>query len=290
MLRHTLSRAWYATERVASATPRLVTRGAYSLASPRFLESHMGPGSVPARIPEPRRTECEPRWPQTLGFALADLFFLPLYPRAGHGLPVGPARHQAGKHPSSPTQHARNFFGRSNANAVPLESSAQTAHLRDLNRRSPEKVVTLYESGAVAATEANLGEYLKALVRVDRLSDSALLRTLQRGAAAEAAGGSVGAGSGGRNAASAIMTGGGGGGVAGAMGSAGASSSAAAAGTLGTSTSPIYTQQLEATFKSQIWRTIRTLGIAFVVLSGYVFSRFPKSNGHCSPPPYVTVY
>jgi hypothetical protein len=93
---------------------------------------------------------------------------------------------------------------------VPSDPARQAAHLRDLNRASqPEKVVQLYESGAVAASEANLSEYLKALVRVDRLNESALLRTLQRGAAAEAGGSAGSAASRGSvsNRAAAIMTG-----------------------------------------------------------------------------------
>ena len=157
---------------------------------------------------------------------------------------------------------------------MPSDPARQAAHLRDLNRASqPEKVVQLYESGAVAASEANLSEYLKALVRVDRLNESALLRTLQRGAAAEAGGSAGSAASRGSvsNRAAAIMTG-----AAestsfsagGAVNSASSSSSAASAHVLGTASSPIYTQQLEPTFRAQMWRTIRTLGVAFVVLSG----------------------
>jgi ATP-dependent metalloprotease len=176
--------------------------------------------------------------------------------------------------PAPPPGHAprRHFFGRSSD--VPSDPARQAAHLRDLNRASqPEKVVQLYESGAVAASEANLSEYLKALVRVDRLNESALLRTLQRGAAAEAGGSAGSAASGGSvsNRAAAIMTG-----AAestsfsagGAVNSASSSSSAASAHVLGTASSPIYTQQLEPTFRAQMWRTIRTLGVAFVVLSG----------------------
>ena len=159
----------------------------------------------------------------------------------------------------SSTPQSRNFFGRSTS--VPSDPSSQTSHLRDLNRSSPEKVVQLYESGEVAATEANLGEYLKALVRVDRLNDSALLRTLQRGASAEGATGVSQSSSVHRNA-SAIMTGMGGGAGGAAIAGMGSSS------TLGSATSPIYTQQLEPTFKAQLWRTVRTLGVAFVVLSG----------------------
>ena len=145
---------------------------------------------------------------------------------------------------------------------MPSDPARQSAHLRDLNRSAqPEKVVQLYESGAVAASEANLGEYLKALVRVDRLNESALLKTLQRGAGAEAASAASGGNGSATNSAlraSAIMTG------------AGASLTPASgtSGALGSASSPIYTQQLEPTFRAQMWRTVRTLGVAFVVLSG----------------------
>ena len=145
---------------------------------------------------------------------------------------------------------------------MPSDPARQSAHLRDLNRSAqPEKVVQLYESGAVAASEANLGEYLKALVRVDRLNESALLKTLQRGAGAEAASAASfsptsGNGSATKltNSASAIMT--------------GAGASLTSTGALGSASTPIYTQQLEPTFRAQMWRTVRTLGVAFVVLSG----------------------
>lgn len=47
-----------------------------------------------------------------------------------------------------------------------------------------------------------------------------------------------------------------------------ASDGAQAAAALGSEKNPLFTQQLEPTFKAQIWRTIRTLGTAFIVLSG----------------------
>ena len=173
----------------------------------------------------------------------------PVPPLARPALPPPPGR--------APRRH---FFGRSSD--VPSDPARQSAHLRDLNRSAqPEKVVQLYESGAVAASEANLGEYLKALVRVDRLNESALLKTLQRGAGAEAASAASfsptsGNGSATKltNSASAIMT--------------GAGASLTSTGALGSASSPIYTQQLEPTFRAQMWRTVRTLGVAFVVLSG----------------------
>ena len=61
-----------------------------------------------------------------------------------------------------------------------LVLGAQAGLLQGLNRRSdPETVIRLYESGRLASSEAATGEYVKALVRVDRLDSSALLRTLQ---------------------------------------------------------------------------------------------------------------
>ena len=59
-------------------------------------------------------------------------------------------------------------------------SSVQAAHLRDLNRRGDaEAVIRLYESGALQSTEAATGEYIKALVNVERLDSSRLMGTIQ---------------------------------------------------------------------------------------------------------------
>ena len=83
-------------------------------------------------------------------------------------------------------------------------------------------------------------------MRCEKLNESALLRTIQRGASGEAA-----AGGGVQDAAR-------------AMGAAALQNGEV----LGTAQSPVYTQQLEPTFKAQFWRTLRTLGTAFIVLSG----------------------
>jgi hypothetical protein len=51
--------------------------------------------------------------------------------------------------------------------------------LRDLNRRGePEAVIRWFESGRISSTEATLCEYVKALVKVDRLDGSLLSQTL----------------------------------------------------------------------------------------------------------------
>lgn len=50
-------------------------------------------------------------------------------------------------------------------------------------------------------------------------------------------------------------------------GAAGANSGAAAT-ELGSSKNPIYMMQAEPTFKAQLWRTVRTLAVAFLIISG----------------------
>ena len=50
-------------------------------------------------------------------------------------------------------------------------------------------------------------------------------------------------------------------------GAAGANSGAAAT-ELGSSKNPIYMMQAEPTFRAQLWRTVRTLAVAFLIISG----------------------
>ncbi|XP_024532554.1 ATP-dependent zinc metalloprotease FTSH 5, mitochondrial [Selaginella moellendorffii] len=60
-------------------------------------------------------------------------------------------------------------------------SEKQVKFLRDLNKVDPEGVIWWFESRPLPQHSAGaLAEYLKALVKVDRLDDSALLKTLQR--------------------------------------------------------------------------------------------------------------
>tara|TARA_B100000674_G_scaffold468907_1_gene455210 strand:- start:185 stop:2494 length:2310 start_codon:yes stop_codon:yes gene_type:complete len=141
--------------------------------------------------------------------------------------------------------------------------------LEEMNARGAHaETIGAYESGAVPHTEANTVEYLKALVKEDRVAGSALARAVHKGsggtrpvvAAEEAAEAS-------RK------------GMLASLGSifsstsatdakASASTAVAAAAALGSEKNPLYTQQLEPTFKAQMWRTVRTLGTAFIVLSG----------------------
>lgn len=58
----------------------------------------------------------------------------------------------------------------------------QVSLLRQLNRVDPESVIRWFESRPLPHhSSAAMAEYVKALVKVDRLDESALLRTLQRG-------------------------------------------------------------------------------------------------------------
>ena len=64
-----------------------------------------------------------------------------------------------------------------------VEEASEVAHLKDLSRRSdPDAVIRLFESQqSLHSNPAALAEYVKALVKVDRLDGSELLKTLQRG-------------------------------------------------------------------------------------------------------------
>jgi len=215
---------------------------------------------------------------------------------------------------------SKRFFGSSSSSS---SSSFEFQQLKLLNKQNKSnRVIELFETNRVnQQNEKNLSEYLKALVATNRLNESAMLETLQRGqmmqphsAAASAFGRQRGGGEGGDGfagaaAANAAMmaknnhgasgsggwqfptlqgfskaindataaannTGGVGGNASGVAAAAatnalrGSSSSASGGEVLGTPKSPLFVQHLEPTFPAQVWRTIRTLGLAFVVLSG----------------------
>lgn len=63
------------------------------------------------------------------------------------------------------------------------EEASELAHLKELyHRNDPEAVIRLFESQpSLHANPSALSEYVKALVRVDRLDDSELIKTLHRG-------------------------------------------------------------------------------------------------------------
>lgn len=144
-------------------------------------------------------------------------------------------------------------------------------------------MIRAFESGQLAVTDATLSEYVKALVKVDRLDGSQLLRTLQvgqthtplawwyhvllqthttqRGATnvehaltapqVQAAGPSFAS--------------------AGLGAPAFGAASSAAMTTAGPGSSekiPLYMQQVEPPFRTQFWRTVRWLAGTFLIISG----------------------
>nr|GEV49698.1 ATP-dependent zinc metalloprotease FTSH 4, mitochondrial-like [Tanacetum cinerariifolium] len=64
-----------------------------------------------------------------------------------------------------------------------VERSINASYLRELSHRNdPEAVIRVFESQpSLHSSPSALNEYIRALVKVDRLDDSELLKTLQRG-------------------------------------------------------------------------------------------------------------
>ncbi|XP_010472640.1 PREDICTED: ATP-dependent zinc metalloprotease FTSH 4, mitochondrial [Camelina sativa] len=129
------------------------------------------------------------------------------------------------------------------------EEVNEVAHLRELYRRNdPEAVIRMFESQpSLHANASALSEYIKALVKVDRLDQSELVRTLQRGIVGasreEETFGGLGAF---RNLGKPTKD-----------------------GVLGTAAAPIHTISTERThFKEQLWSTIRTVAVGFLLISG----------------------
>ncbi|KAJ6794620.1 Uncharacterized protein M6B38_229840 [Iris pallida] len=119
--------------------------------------------------------------------------------------------------------------------------------LKELYRSDAEGVIRLFESQpSLHSNPSALAEYVKALVKVDRLDQSSLLKTLQRGitsSSKEEAFGSVAA-----------------------LKNVGQMTKD---GILGTASAPIHMVTAEAGhFKEQLWRTFRTIALTFLVISG----------------------
>ena len=111
------------------------------------------------------------------------------------------------------------------------------------------------------APEGVFAEYVTALARLERLDSTALMDTLRRGYLSSV-GGSVGG--------SAVPPVGGFTGMAATqLARAGSPSGAdATMSPLGSSANPVYMMQAEPTFASQMWRSVRVLGLAFLLMAG----------------------
>ncbi|GER32102.1 ATP-dependent zinc metalloprotease FtsH [Striga asiatica] len=132
------------------------------------------------------------------------------------------------------------------------EGSSDAAYLKELyHRNDPEAVIRLFESQpSLHSNPSALAEYVKALVKVDRLDESELLKTLHRGmlgaVSSHVEEESYGALS--------------------ALKNVGKTSKD---GILGTAGAPIHMVTAEGgNFKEQLWRTVRALGLAFLLISG----------------------
>ncbi|KAK4401222.1 ATP-dependent zinc metalloprotease FTSH 4, mitochondrial [Sesamum angolense] len=121
--------------------------------------------------------------------------------------------------------------------------SGGTAYLKELNHRNdPEAVIRLFESQpSLHSDESAIAEYVRALVKVDRLDER-----LSGATSSQVDAEGIGALSAVRN--------------------VGKSSKD---GILGTASAPIHMVTAEGgNFKEQLWRTVRALGLAFLLISG----------------------
>ncbi|XP_042039277.1 ATP-dependent zinc metalloprotease FTSH 4, mitochondrial-like isoform X1 [Salvia splendens] len=157
--------------------------------------------------------------------------------------------HRLSRHMGTSTLGNPSLFGSLARRLRDTEGSSDAAYLKELARRNDsEEVIRLFENTpSLHSNPSALAEYVKALVRLDRLEESELFRTLRRGAASTLANEET------SDALSAFRN-------------VGKSSKD---GILGTSSAPIHMVTAEGgQFKEQIWRTIRALGLAFLLMSG----------------------
>lgn len=156
---------------------------------------------------------------------------------------------------------------------VPSEPAAQAGLLQELNRQQNDggegkrRVVSLFESGNVTMTEANLCEYVKALTGLDRLNGSRLAATLHQGASAAAAASPYAqqyhaqpSASGSSSFAAVPMFGS-------QLGQA-RSDAAGANAELGSSDRPIYMRQADRSMRDQLWATFRAIVISILLIAG----------------------
>ncbi|KAI9118214.1 hypothetical protein K1719_010546 [Acacia pycnantha] len=129
------------------------------------------------------------------------------------------------------------------------DEASDVARLKELyHRNDPESVIRLFESQpSLHTNQSALSEYIKALVKVDRLDESELLKTLRRGISNSV-----------REEDSI-------GGLA-ALKNVGKPTKE---GILGTASAPIHMVAAEGgNLKEQLWRTFRSIAVAFLLISG----------------------
>jgi ATP-dependent metalloprotease len=146
------------------------------------------------------------------------------------------------------------LFGSSSIH-VPEDAQGQKRLITELMRSGQhDAVVKIWEGGRLVQPESVFGEYVTALAKMNKLDNTALLDTLRKGYQstymAEAPSSSVF-----RQSAAAGIVG---------------AANVAAKGDepLGTVRNPMYMMQAEPTFWSQMWRSVRVLGLAFLFMAG----------------------
>ncbi|KAJ9515052.1 hypothetical protein QJQ45_012578 [Haematococcus lacustris] len=164
---------------------------------------------------------------------------------------------------ASGRRHLSSYFGRQTKSAdVARDPARQASQLRQLNQSGQaEAVVGAFEGGRVAFTQENLGEYIKALARLDRLDNSRMLSLMQRGVESGqmsrgAASGFAGSSTSGFNPAS-----------LGFAASAAPAAAAEGAEVLGSAKNPVVMTFAEPSLSSQVWRTLRTIGGVFIFVT-----------------------
>jgi len=147
---------------------------------------------------------------------------------------------------------------------IPEDAQSQSQYVKELMRSGQhEAVVSVWESGKLVNPEGLFSDYVTALAKMNRLDNTALLDTLKKGYQNMAA-------RSGTKAAESMYYGQEGASVSGrgfenvmrpALG-------AAVQEPLGSVKNPLYMMQAEPTFWSQMWRSIRVLGLAFLFMAG----------------------
>ncbi|KAJ0977477.1 hypothetical protein J5N97_012951 [Dioscorea zingiberensis] len=129
-----------------------------------------------------------------------------------------------------------------------VEGANEITLLKELYRSDPEGVIRIFESQpSLHSNPSALAEYVKALVKVDRLDESSLLKTLQRGMSSLS-----------REEESISNFP--------ALKNVGRLPKD---GVLGTASAPIHMVTADtSTFKEQLWRTVRTVALGFLLISG----------------------
>lgn len=132
--------------------------------------------------------------------------------------------------------------------------------MRDLMRSGQhDAVVKIWEGGRLLHPENSFGEYVTSLAKMNKLDNTALLDTLKKGYQQQVPQASYAASA---PASSSMFRQG-----AAALSTQGMSSGGGE-DPLGSMRNPLYMMQAEPTFWSQMWRSIRVLGLAFLFMAG----------------------